>query len=666
MEVVQTSSIKPKEQSNKEDTEPINANDDEHNFDEGKGIIKIEIEELNLENIENFTAEEMEKKLHDMNKKCSLQMLQLEIDRAKTLMKSDKKNKKLYENVKKLESQYEKIKNELDSGKLTDELVLEDMKKESECNNALERTDECPEEDNGRIRKRSEIPDSEIKEIEEKEDISVIYVGTNKDENSVIPETFLAEEEIKINIERVNKEQYDEIIRRKKEYESGLEYLLNNGFISEYENLLGKMKMFNASLITLNKRGRIPVNQMPPKLTPQILFNTTIEKRKASYTELTKLLHDDKTFFQDQIKKSHQEDSELISNYTNRVKEISHLMSIIMNNQRNPWIPCPLYRKETNTVEVNAIQRDIKEGEVVIEYFPSHNLEQNKNYFVLYELRGRSGIFKGEFSGSKWGKVKIQLPKRDRNIHEHEFSFKLQERQCLFCCTPIRGKIETKLSDLEGASTAVYKQSGDKSFDVVVKIRAPCNGSNTELIEREEVVIDKIYPGFGEVVQPSRPIRPPDNTSIEEHKEIVQSNLEERNTIERDQPSPEVLENLPKGVKDADIQDPDNVDNLVCVSYLEERIKVLNSRMMKLVEEGKKVPDVAKNKVNLMVTNLSLLKADIENGKLSIEQYKESLERQLEKDKALLEYFVKHNEDTKAETVRGRIECINRELSSFN
>ena len=644
-----------------------------------------------------------------MDRICSLQLLQFEIDKAKMLMESDKNNKEWSEDMKKLESQYEKIKNELGSGELTDKLVLENMKKELQFYNALEialkRTGKCPDEDYGRIKKRSEILHSEIKKkeakfkeqkneiiIEEKKkeeekeekkekekkeekkkNANVIYVGTNIDEDSVDPEHFLDQEEVKIDVERVNKEQYDEMIRRKEEYKGGLNYLLDNGLTKEYDNLFKKMDKFNASLTILRKKGQIPINAMPPKLTPEILLNTTMEKRKASYTELTKLLHEERLFYQNQIRSSQQENSSVMSHYTERIREISHLISTMTNDHRNPWIPCPLYHKETDRVEVNAIQRDIKEGEVVIEYFPSPNLTKNNNCFAHYELRGEGGIFKGEFSGFRYDKIKIQLPKRQKNIHEHELSFKLQEKQC-FCCMPIRARIETKLLNLEEASTAVYNQPGVNSFKVVVRIRAPSNGSNTEFIERENIVIDKIYPGFREVVQSPRrlPSNEPSNniirrnTSIKEEKKITQPNLGKKNTMEQDRPLPEVLENLPNGVKDADIRDPDNVDNLVCVTYLEERIKVLNSRMQKLAEEGKKVPDVMKNKVLLMVRNLSLLKASIENEKLSIEQYKEYLGRQLAKDKAVLEYLVKHNQNTKAGTVRVRIEFINKELASFN
>lgn len=495
-----------------------------------------------------------------------------------------------------------------------------------------------------------------------KEDRSSVYVDI-KD--------ILQEEDIKIDFGRVDKTQYDEIVKRREEYREGLEYLMNNGLTEEYNNLAKKMDVFKACLRTLEKKGKVPAEQMPPKLTSALLFNVTIEKRNEGLVTLMKLLQKEKLFIQDQVKNRRQKDKSVLLNYAKRDQEINRWIATMKGMARNPWAPCPLYHEESNFVEVQAVQKDIKEGEVVLDYFPDSSLAQNANYVVLYQLKGDAGVFSGDFPGSGKNRARLQLPDGCRNAHEYDLTVQLQEKQC-FLCNPIRGKISTKLLALEDSYMAEYSPA-QGNFKVVVKVRAPCNGSNTELKETKEVVIDRFYPAFREVAAAPQPKQPPASTLQSKPnnpnpptKVGGSQALDKKKTLTADPPLPKVLEGLPEGVGDADIRDPDNAGNLVCASYLEKRIGVLNSQISQVAGRGGKIPEAVKSRVNLMVRNNAILQGNIESGKLSPEQYKEYLGRQLVKDKAALEYLEKYKQNTKAALVRERIECITKELASFN
>jgi hypothetical protein len=230
-------------------------------------------------------------------------------------------------------------------------------------------------------------------------------------------------------------------------------------------------------------------------------------------------------------------------------------------------------------------------------------------------------------------------------------------------------KIMDALMGTDKKNKEVYKDKKKKLETYYNKMKSEFDSGEIKvqsilknMKEVKEVVIDKIYPEFrGAVVTP--PACEP--TKVGGLSRRASQKIKQKKTMTQP-PSLKVLENLPSGVNHIDIQDPDNAGNLICVSYLEKRIKVLNLQMATAINKGMKVPDAIKNKVKLMIRNKTILEGSINSEKLSPEQYKEILGKQLEKDKATLEYLVKCKQDKNAAIVRERIDCINNELSSFN
>ena len=45
---------------------------------------------------------------------------------------------------------------------------------------------------------------------------------------------------------------------------------------------------------------------------------------------------------------------------------------------------------------------------------------------------------------------------------------------------------------------------------------------------------------------------------------------------------------LPEGVTAADVKDPDNIENLVCVSVLEKKVEEFNGKMQAALRAGKR------------------------------------------------------------------------------
>ena len=112
-----------------------------------------------------------------------------------------------------------------------------------------------------------------------------------------------------------------------------------------------------------------------------------------------------------------------------------------------------------------------------------------------------------------------------------------------------------------------------------------------------------------------------------------------------------------------DLQDPDNINNLTCMSYIEKRLQDYNGLIKKCMEEGKIAPAQIKNKSKELMKQKCIITNQANSGQLKPEEYENYLKLQIKKDQNMLQYFVKNNDAKKAAIVKERIKIIQEELS---
>ena len=113
-----------------------------------------------------------------------------------------------------------------------------------------------------------------------------------------------------------------------------------------------------------------------------------------------------------------------------------------------------------------------------------------------------------------------------------------------------------------------------------------------------------------------------------------------------------------------DIDDPDNATNLFCISYLEKRLNDYKEMIKKYSATTKQYKAISE-KILIITRNKAMLEAQIENGVVSPEKYKEELLKQKEKDTILSEYFKRIGDDQKQALVELRIAFLQNEINSF-
>lgn len=172
------SKVSPREPSKKESARTNNSTkpSPHSDFEKGKHLFitlpKIEIKQLKLENVQSFTVEEVEKKIHNVDKMRSMEAIKVEVEILEELMITNKGNKKMYEEKKeKLESMVKKMKKGLDSGDVKMERYLESLNKQLSYETCLReelKKNKCPEKEYNRVKDRIKLIQAEITKLETK------------------------------------------------------------------------------------------------------------------------------------------------------------------------------------------------------------------------------------------------------------------------------------------------------------------------------------------------------------------------------------------------------------------------------------------------------------------------------------------------------------------
>lgn len=102
--------------------------------------------------------------------------------------------------------------------------------------------------------------------------------------------------------------------------------------------------------------------------------------------------------------------------------------------------------------------------------------------------------------------------------------------------------------------------------------------------------------------------------------------------------------------------------NMTCVSYVDKRLKQQNAKISQFAEQGVRMtPEVKAKLMDLTRQNMAL-NAQIKSGKITEEQYKGYMVKQLQKDHLLLAFFEKNGALNKAQVVKERIQMIQEEI----
>lgn len=502
------------------------------------------------------------------------------------------------------------------------------------------------------------------------------------------PNFFLDEEisEKDIDFTKVDKEQYKTVMQRKDEYREATAYLMENGFAEQSQLLLKKLERLNKCLkVIVKEKKKIDLLKVEPPLTPEIMFNCSKEKRDALYNEVIKQLQQQALPLRSKLekfkrlpKKDRAHLAKQMLPTAKKLKEAEVTINLLKVSSKNPWTPVPVCHVEPTFQEVDITNKEIRHNILSLEYNPDPKIINKKYYVLFYKLKNDKDAVRGRTPGYDPKKIDIQFPRGTRNISECTLSLKLKGRKYLLF-KPFRAKLKLRLEELEHENEIKHQVPEFRNkyvINVTIRVRLPADGKTTKTVEGKELMVNKVYrpfrgqTGAALTQAPAKQLAPQKSqakvpaASSSKPPSKPEAHVQAKPVTKGDPPLPKQLE-LPASVTVQDVVDPDNVANLVCVSYLEKRITYYNSLIQQTSKQGKKVPDALSKLVNQMVKNKATIEGQIERGVLTPEKYKGFLEMQLEKDKKLLECLAKYKQERKVPIVKERIQCLQNEINSL-
>lgn len=676
-------------------------------YTEKKELLEFR-KDMTVQNIENgylslekYTADMKKELAYDKNLLESLKMSKCKAEDVKRVETRIKLLTKEIADCEGIEAEPEpevkepeEVKKPAEPDSNEEEKVEEVKNEEAEVaeNDVEEISDTKADEDKVEIEKvEAEKVEAEKVEAENQEEEKEAFLPVKQAMNllkrlpTTDPSFFLAEEEDEgeIDFTKVDKKQYDAVSGRMQEYREATAYLMENGFTDESQAMLKRIDKLNKCLKLVKEGKKIDLLRIEPPLTPDIMFDCTKEKRDKLYNDVIIQLQKQSAPLQKKIdafkklsKKDRTRYAQQMLPIAKKAKEAELMINTLKGAAKNPWTPVPVCHIEPTYQEVDITNKDIKANILVVEYFPDQKMTKKQYYVLFYKLKHSKEATRGETEGYMNKKIEIPFPKGVKSIHECTLTLKLKGRK-YFLFKPFRAKLKLKLEELEHVNEIKHQVPEFRNKYVInatIKVRLPSDGRSTKTVEGKELIVNKLYTPFrghagpvitqapakqpASVVPQSKPAAKPAAASQPPIKTEV------KQAPKADPPLPKQLE-LPSNITAQDMVDPDNVANLICVSYLDKRITYYNNMIKQVSNQGRKVPDSIVKTVNQMVKNKATIEGQIERGVLTAENYKEFLQMQLEKDNKLLECLAKYKQEKKMVIVKERIVCLKDEINSL-
>jgi len=670
---------------------------------------KIELKVLptkvpDIKDVATCDADFLETEVHDVEKMEAISVLEEEIKLMKAkAAKSNKQDAEVYTDKKEaLEFRHNMLMNSINSGFTTQDDYMkaihnelahekgllamlkrnnaknEDIKRVETRIKLIESEMQAPEEEE-ETKKHTEVkkaPQAEVQKTQHRE----VGKSAPKHKQEVKKEVTLADikselviEEADVDFTKVDKEQYNTVLERLKDYIAATKYFLDNSLEKDAERLVKKVKRLKICLQIVVDGKRIDLLKIEPPLRPETMFGKDLKARIAEFQVLIEKLKI-QLGTQEKLAKSYIEKAKkdktakaLAENEVNNAKETKSLIEKVRANMQNEWQPMPQYKEAVTYTQAELIRKNIGSSEVLIEYTPNSDLASKSGYTMNYTIIVKDEANKGSFDPHKKGEVKFSFPKAIRHIEKGEIIFSMTGKSAIFFSKDI-GKLDVKLGKFESVGKIDAKfidTSGKLMLDIAIMIQKPTKGKEIHKTEHKKIVVTHFYPAYGSANPRPTQLTPSFKNEQEEIKKPAVVKPSPKDTSSKDPPLPASLPTLPAGITEEDVKDPDAPGNLVCCGYLEERIATYNTLIKQSLEKGQAIPSPIKDKLTIMNRNKAMIESHIESGKLTPEKYKELLETQKKKDMILITYLKTLKQNQKMVTVKQRIDCIEKELKSF-
>ena len=423
---------------------------------------------------------------------------------------------------------------------------------------------------------------------------------------------------------------------RLNEYKSALEYFHVNDLPHQHKDATTKISTITNLLQKASNGEKITPSTIPHKITPEYISGYSNFEKASRYkrviqekTEQLTELSEDLSKINESISKLTRKDSKRIeqsikqesSDIQNQIDKLNKEIEELKQLSSSQWTPAPLFIQKEKNFKKEITNENISPNLLQV-YIGNSTYDKDK---VFLDVRI-------SYSGKVQTEKIFQKPDGSFN---QAFSFMFEKTEFKFLyrnCLDIKvyrkktfrdvfkGDATISLADLKNKIEIVTNaeiQLESKRFkptiEVKIEVRKPCVDTAYGVVTKKYWEIEKVYPEFK-----------------------MECSQEEMNKL----------------FSKEEIDDPDVIDNLVSLQVLEYKIKEYDDR-----EDKKDFVCLMENKKKDIEDNLG--------GNMSYECYFNIMNKQLNHDTKLYQFFKQSDINDKSNIVNNRIDILQKEIKEI-
>ena len=448
------------------------------------------------------------------------------------------------------------------------------------------------------------------------------------------------------------------------------QYLKNIGRSDLAEKIIDRLETWQ-KILQVYKQGKEIKSEIKP-LSPMDLVGTTEEERRKEFQRLLQ-------FTAEQAAKSKEKalaslkmkDKEQAAVYKREMllhEQKAQIMEVAM---KNPWQPPPKVSFKSIVKSVQVLQEDLEPGVLEITYGKASGFSDGEDYFVTYSLVAGDTLTGATERFSKVNTkgfnhtfcVKVEL-RNFASLFKKHIIFEVFEYHRIRS-NKSQGTFNIKLEQLAKTSkftTTVQLNRKGPTFEVTFRIHKSLQTPELKQVTENLEVIEDLLPPFKTIDGAITQRKPDPATPSTSSSQSAPPSSSKASSP----PEESKQENINfDDIGQDEYDDPNVIRNLVSFEVLELEIEKLKNIIIELRSNGQSA-DKFMNLQREMMRNKSIIEAQVGNGVITPDQYKEVLISQVAHDTKLAAFYKQRNKRQHLETVINRIKIMRKEIEELN
>ena len=466
------------------------------------------------------------------------------------------------------------------------------------------------------------------------------------------PETLVDHQELMHNIK------YKIVYESFEEGKEAFNYLKNLGKDEMCAGLMAKLEKWQ-EVIKIYRTGKEPKAEIKP-LGPQDITGLPEVERKARLRKLMEFCTVQIAKYKDlAIEALRLKDKDQAISYKREMLGYENKVKRLEDALKNPWQIPPEVSVKTVTKTIPQLNEDLEPGMLEISYGKATGFSDKEYYLITYSLVAGDTLSGGTEKLSKICEkgvnhtFTIKIDQRNYgSLFKKHVIFEVFEYHRLRSNKSI-GTCNVKLEGLAKQCTVkallLLARKGPQ-IELTFRINKSLTVPETkQVVEKVEYVEDLCVPfknPEGRLVHSSAPHAP----AAEERKVVAEETKEEGNFDD---------------IAQDEYENPNVIRNLISFEVLEVEIERLKKIIIDTRSNGNNADKIMNFQRELM-KNKSIIEAQVGNGVITPQQYKEVLQNQVQHDIRLAQFYKQRGKKEHLLTVVNRVKIMKKEIEELN